>query len=57
MNWQEIISLSIVIVTGTLFVFNYFRKRNKRKISCENDCGCSVSQTKILNVRNSISKL
>gem|GEM_PF-3749674 len=57
MNWQEILSLSIVAATGTLFVIKYLRKHRNTKNNCENGCGCSISESTVLNMRNLQSKL
>ena len=56
-NWQEILSLLVVAITGTLFVIKYIRNQRNHKIDCENGCGCSVSKPNVLELKNQVSEL
>jgi len=42
MDWQQIVALIIVAVTGALFVRARLRRR-KAKFPCDSGCGCSSS--------------
>ena len=45
MDWQQIISLAIVALTGILLVRSFVRKRKRAALGvCEEDCGCSVNE-------------
>jgi len=46
MDWQQLASLAVVVVTGVLLVRSEWRRRRRAKLrACGSDCGCETSQS------------
>jgi hypothetical protein len=43
MDWQQVIALSIVVLTAAAFVWTRARRRRKAALPCNSGCGCGTA--------------
>lgn len=51
MNWQEVLSLSVVAMVAIIFVKSFVEKKRSEKVGCASGCGCAANKLKTVNTK------